>query len=36
MSIREDIYFNGTRLRGYIHFGQGSKDSDSLPMAKDA
>lgn len=29
MSIREDIYFNGTRLQGYINFGQRSNTSDT-------
>ncbi|CAH1711446.1 unnamed protein product [Aphis gossypii] len=36
MCIREDVHFNGSRLQGYINFGQGSEDSDSLPMAKEA
>jgi len=36
MCIREDSHFNGTRLQGYINFCQGSEDSDSLPMAKEA
>jgi len=36
MCFREDVHINGSRFQGYINFGQGSEDSDSLPMAKEA
>lgn len=34
MYIKEDVHFNGKHLQGYINFGQGIGDSDSLPLAK--
>lgn len=36
MCIREDVHFNGSRLQGFINFGQGCEGSDGLPMANKA
>lgn len=36
MSIKENIHFNGKRLKGYVDYGTGTDNLEGLPRAKEA